>query len=966
VATSQRLVATSVEHDGWVEQTLASLTLREKVAQLIMPWASGGYMAIDSPEFDQLRRWVVEDRVGGLILSVGHPLSYAATLNELQGLAAVPLLITSDMENGAGMRLGRSYSLPELLPQGGATVFPPVMALGATGSEELAFELGRVLGREARAVGVHLTFGPVLDVNNNPLNPVINTRSFGEYPAEVARLARAYIRGARAEGLMTTGKHFPGHGDTEVDSHIDLPRITADRARLDAVELPPFRASVAEGIEGIMLGHIAMVGADGPGAPPATLSRRWATDVLRGDMGFDGLVFTDAMTMGAIARRYGATEPLVLALEAGADVLLMPRDVRRAIDTVVQAVENGRLSEDRIDASVRRVLQAKAQAGLPANRRVALDGVTRVVGIRAHTSAAEMVATRSITLARDRTGLVPLAAGPRRILAITYAGPNDLVAGRTFDREIHQRHLHVDPVRVDFRTTVAEYATLAAHADSADVVVVSAYVSPRAYEGSVAADEAFRGWIQRLTETGKPVVGISFGSPYLADAFPGVPAFLLAWGGAEVSQHAAARALLGRAPISGRLPVTLDESARGSGIQRAACSGPCPGRARNGLVATTSSAPLVATISPEHVGMSPALGPRLDAIVEAAIAGGAAPGAALVVGRRGQLVHARGYGRLDRDPGAAAADVHTIWDLASLTKVVATTTAAMILEEEGRLDLDRPVREYLPELDAPDKQAITVRMLLTHRGGLEAFAPLFRELRGPDAYLAAINARPLRHRPGTTTLYSDWDLILLQRVIERITGQGLDAFVDERVFGPLGMRDTGFRPAPELHPRIAPTQVDASRGGLIHGDVHDPNAWAIGGVAGHAGLFASAADLAVFARMMLAGGTHEGVRILGPETIARWTSPQDPGSSRALGWDTPSGRSSAGRYFGPRSFGHTGYTGTSIWIDPERDLFVILLTNRVNPTDENQRHVPLRRAVADAAQQAITDAPLVDWEGLRR
>jgi CubicO group peptidase (beta-lactamase class C family) len=312
-------------------------------------------------------------------------------------------------------------------------------------------------------------------------------------------------------------------------------------------------------------------------------------------------------------------------------------------------------------------------------------------------------------------------------------------------------------------------------------------------------------------------------------------------------------------------------------------------------------------------------------------------------------------------------DPTTVYDLASLTKVVATTTAAMILEEEGKLDLSRPVHSYVPELDAPDKSAITVRQILTHRGGFEAFAPLYRQFRGRAEYLAQINARPLTSLPGTQMVYSDWDFILMQAVVERITGTTLDAFVASRVFAPLGMSSARFTPDTTdavLRRHIAVTALDTLRG-LLHGAVHDPNAWAMGGVAGHAGLFASARDLATFAYMMLNGGTSAGTRIVSPHTLARWTAVQDPSSSRALGWDTPSKVSSAGRYFSPRSFGHTGFTGTSMWMDPERSLFVIVLSNRVNSRGEATRHTQLRRDIADAVQSAVRDAPLIDWEARR-
>jgi CubicO group peptidase (beta-lactamase class C family) len=307
-----------------------------------------------------------------------------------------------------------------------------------------------------------------------------------------------------------------------------------------------------------------------------------------------------------------------------------------------------------------------------------------------------------------------------------------------------------------------------------------------------------------------------------------------------------------------------------------------------------------------------------------------------------------------------------MYDLASLTKVIATTTAAMILEEEGRLDLARTVASYVPEFSDSAKAAITVRMLLTHSGGMEAGAALQTRFRGREQYLAEINRRPLRFAPGTQTIYSDWDMVVLQAVIERITGQPLDAFVAERVFRPLGMHDTGFTPDGARRASVAPTALDTAssglRRGLLQGVVHDGNAWAIGGVSGHAGLFGSARDLAVFAQMLLNGGTYRGVRIVRPATVARWTARQGPGSSRALGWDMQAPPSSAGRYFSPRSFGHTGFTGTSLWMDPERGLFVVLLANRVHPAGVSTRHVALRRDVADAVQHAVLDAPLVDWE----
>ena len=407
-ATPGSNVPLSSADQRWVDNTLASLTLRQKVGQLIMPWVGGDYAAVGSAEFEEVRKWVEDDQVGALVLSIGMPLSYAAKLNELQTRAKVPLLIASDMENGPGMRLGNIYALPSLLPQGGGTVFPPVMALGATGSEELAFKLGQVLGSEARAIGVHMAFGPVLDVNSNPLNPIINTRSFGENPALVSRLAQAYIRGARSMGLMTTGKHFPGHGDTDVDSHLELPTIRADRAQLDSIDLPPFRAAVAENIDAIMTAHIAFPALLGDSSTPATLSRRAMTDLLRRELGFTGLLVTDALDMNGvlanvrsnrpgqvISGEYGTVnsiglgEAIKLAVEAGADVLFAP-----GLNTADEArTVCGSLDRPfNIMRGPRKEMLSVAQLAELGVKRVSLGGLLQAAAMHGFIAAAREVA----------------------------------------------------------------------------------------------------------------------------------------------------------------------------------------------------------------------------------------------------------------------------------------------------------------------------------------------------------------------------------------------------------------------------------------------------------------------------------------------------------------------------------------------------------------------------------------------
>ncbi len=557
---------------GWVEETLAVLTLREKVGQLIVVWTLGNYVATSSPEFEELTGLVVDDGIGGVVISVGTPHEFVAKLNALQRLAPVPLLVASDFEYGPGTRLGGIYALPYLLSLGGGTMFPPAMAFGAIGDERYTYELGRITGAEARAVGVHLNFGPVLDVNSNPENPIINTRAFGEDPELVARLGTAFIRGARAAGLMTTAKHYPGHGDTHVDSHIDLPRTDATRERLDTLELVPFERAVGVGVDAIMTAHIAAPRILGPDGPPATLSPYFLDGLLRSELGFEGLIVTDAIRMGAIVSRYGTAEAAVQALEAGADIILMPIDVAETMDAVSAAVRDGRLAEERVDAAVRRLLEVKARAGLHKGRLVDSEALSEVVGKREHVAFADSVAELSITLPRDHEGIVPLAASEvGRVLSVIFARRNDPVAGRAFNGIIAGAADSLEAVWVDYGTHPATYDSLAVRADSADLVLVSVYVSPSAGEGTVAVPESFAVFVGGLVSAGHRTAVLSFGNPYLLSDFPDVGTYLIAWGGREVSQRAAARALLGEAAITGALPISLPPYHRsGEGLVRRA------------------------------------------------------------------------------------------------------------------------------------------------------------------------------------------------------------------------------------------------------------------------------------------------------------------------------------------------------------------------------------------------------------
>jgi CubicO group peptidase (beta-lactamase class C family) len=458
-----------------------------------------------------------------------------------------------------------------------------------------------------------------------------------------------------------------------------------------------------------------------------------------------------------------------------------------------------------------------------------------------------------------------------------------------------------------------------------------------AFRGTADMSESHARLISRLHAAGRKVIVVSFGSPYLLRQFPEVPAYLCAYGPAESSQRAAMGALFAEYPVGGKLPVSL------------------PGLYAYGHGLDLPRRPMtLRTARPEEVGLRQDAFAAVDEVITRAVAQKAFPGAVVAIGRDGALVHLRAFGHLTYDANAPEVKTDTIYDLASLTKVIATTTMAMIQVDEGRIDISRPVSAFLPAFKGGAKDKVTVEQLLTHSGGLDWWAPLFKELSGPKAYLARIQAMDLAYEPGTKSLYSDLGLVLLGEILQRVAGQELDAFARARIFAPLGMKETLYRPGPALTARVAPTEKDAWRGKVLQGEVHDENAAALGGVAPHAGLFGTAPDLARFAQMLLNGGTLEHHRIVSRPTLERFTRRAGvPNSSRALGWDTPSENSSAGTRLSARAFGHTGFTGTSMWIDPEQRLFVILLSNRVHPSRENNAIRDVRRAVADAAVAAV-------------
>jgi len=940
--TNSRPKVPAARPSPWVEQTLKKMTLREKLGQMLMVPYFGVFEPADSPEYKEILHEVEQNHVGGLILVTDRgPLGIersqvyptAVVTNELQRRARIPLLVGADFESGTGMRLDEGTS------------FPSAMAIGATGDPKFAYITGKYTALEARAAGVQWIFAPDADVNNNPDNPIINVRSFGEDPEDVAAYVRAFVRGIEENGALATAKHFPGHGDVSVDSHLSLSVVQSDRKRLEATELVPFRAAIDARASSIMPGHLSVPALEPDPEVPATLSQNILTDLLRDEMHFRGLIITDALDMGGVTSLYTPGEAAVRSVQAGADVLLMSPSPDAALSALDEAVRSGQISERRIDQSVRKILAAKARLGLDRNRFVDVGRLNQRFALPEYEAQAQTIADRSVTLLRDTPHLLPLdATHPLRVLLVSLSADPDPNPGETIEPEMRPRVDSLTVLRAD--TQYVPVSTLKLPPpETYDVAVAALFVRVADRKGDIGFPEQEHSFVDRLIGAGKPTIVACFGNPYLIERFPNAKTWVAEFSSNDISQRAVARALFGQTAISGRIPVTV------------------PGIVRRGDGLRVAANPM--TLQPAPQAMSDRLRP-VYTLLDRAVLAGTFPGGVLAVGWNDQLV-IHPFGQLEQEGEAYDVDEDSIYDVASLTKPVVTTTAVMLLVQQGSLDLDAPVERYLPDFAAaaksdPDpnwRARVTPRMLLLHDSGLPDHRDFYKEAKGHNAIWARVVAEPLVCPPGTKVQYSDLGFILLGEIIERLTGQSLSVFAKEAIFSTLGMDRSLFNPPRRLREDIAPTEQDTTyRKRLVWGEVHDENAWAMGGIAGHAGLFSTAPDISVFAQMILNGGIYGHDRMLSRAIIQQFTTRVTIGDSvRTLGWDVPSEPSSSGRYFSAQSFGHTGFTGTSLWIDPERRLFVILLTNRVHPTRANEKIRQVRPALHDAIFEALGLVP---------
>lgn len=906
-----------------IDKIVDSMSLEEKVGQLFMPNFSAKFYNEYDSQFLRIKKWITKYHIGSLAMFGGDPYEAARNIERFQRIAKQPLLIAADFEWGVPMRLSAG------------TRFPENMGIGATRSVKIAYQEGVITAREAKSLGIHINFSPVMDVNNNPDNPIINVRSYGENPTLVSELGSAYIRGVQSEHMAATAKHFPGHGDTDLDSHLMLPVIDVSRARLDSIELKPFAAAVKAGVKVIMAAHLALPKITGDNEP-ASLSPYVIQHILRDSLDFDGVVVTDAMVMGGIRAGYWPGEAAVKAIQAGVDIIVYPSDFELAYQTVIDAVDCGRISEARIDESVRRILQLKKFVQVDDYRYPDLKKAEQVLANPGFNKWSSEAYRRSITLVKNENSILPMDAGAIDNMVtivitdnIDYGFPGDTFVNRISAKINHNRVFRIAPNTADTIFTEAKEAV-----KQADAATIGVFVRFASYKGSINLPENQAVRLDSILQLNVPVITVGFGTPYLLRDFPSARCYLVPYSSSYPAQEAVVHAIFGEQKISGKLPISL----------------PAGFSFGHGIDVQKYSHVWKDDPQPEK------LQPVFD-LVKQGIADSVAPGMAVYIAQNGKVLTQKGFGHFTYDPESPKVTADTHFDLASLTKVVATTPLAMKMYQQQLLHLDKPVSAYVPEFSGGLKDSVTITNLLTHTSGLPAYMKFWEIVDKPSAVLDSIIYTPLVYTPGDSSKYSDLGIILLGHILEELGMKPLDSLAQQRVFNPLGMHHTEFLPPNDIWSSIAPTEFDHNyRHRQLQGEVHDENAAFLGGVAPHAGLFSTIGDLGRYAQMYLSNGYYNGVKFLKVPTIELFTRRQNivKGSSRALGWDTASKNGSwSGDYMSPQAFLHTGYTGTSIVIDPKWNTIVILLTNRVYPTRENWKIKDFRPAFHNAVMKAI-------------
>ena len=924
ISTKKPLFQLTDNEAKWVEDKLNTMSTYEKCAQMVMPWVTGEYSAADSKEFKRLKHLVEDVKVGGLIFFKGNILNEAMLINKMQSLADVPLLISSDFERGLGMRLTDGLD------------FPYNMALAATGDIHLAYEMAKIVSVESRSLGVHQNYAPVSDVNNNPLNPIINIRSYSEDKEIVSRFTSAFINGESEERVISTAKHFPGHGNTEIDSHTDMPKISVDQYNLANIELAPFAAAINSGVKSIMIGHLSVPALD-PSGVPATLSKRIVTNLLKEEMGFKGLVVTDAMNMSAITKYYSVAEATVKAIKAGNDIVLMPPDEEIAVNSIYEAVENNEISIERINESVKKILTAKEWLHIRENKYSNVEDLNNIIGISPHKKLAKDIAVKSITLVKNDDKIIPIdPATINRVACISISESNDNESNKIFESQLENKFRNVQKIFLTKKSKKRDFRRAFNIAKNSNLILLPSYVRVKAYEGTVSLSETNTEFINKILDLETPSVVISFGNPYLLSLFPKAATYLCAYGDVPVSQEAMAEAILGENKIQGRLPITIPNTKYviGDGIK-------------------VESSTLKYVEGGEDLNYNFA---TIDAAMKQAIDNKIFPGAVLLIGKERKVIYEKAFGNFTYEKSSTLMSKDALFDLGSVSQSIGTISAAMLLCDEEKLDLNKKVSDYLPEFANNGKEKIKIQNLLEHNSGLidgEDFFTIHKEKE--DLLNAIMNEKP-SYEIGSKNEYCEMNMIILQQVIEKITGNDLSELLSSRLFKPLKMNRTMYNPPRELYYYCPPTSDNFTSVKRNKGVAFDRNTFVLGGVSGSAGVFSTADDLAIFMQMMLQEGSYGDQEYFKSSTVKKWTEVQSIISPFGLGWETNLNKtSSAGGLFSENSFGQSSLTGTSIWADKDKNIFVILLTNSIYPEANNNEIVKFRPELHSKIIQTISE-----------
>ncbi|MCY7423024.1 MAG: serine hydrolase [Chitinophagaceae bacterium] len=914
----------------WVDSVFNTLNEEQRIAQLMIIRAHSN---LGTEHIQQVTDQISKYNVGGLCFFQGGPVRQANLTNQYQALTKTPLLISIDGEWGLGMRLDSVIN------------FPRQLMIGAVPDAKLAYTLGNAIGQQCKRLGIQMNFAPDVDINNNPENPVINDRSFGEDKYRVALFGTQFMKGMQDVGVMACAKHFPGHGDVAVDSHFDLPVINKTREALDTLELYPFRQLIKEGVGSVMSAHLYIPSIDTTANQATSLSYNNVTGLLKNELGYTGLTITDGLEMQGVTKYYPGGSAAVQSLLAGNDLLLLPTDVPGTIAGVMGLIKEGKLNWDDLNSRVKKVLAAKYQLGLNQIKSIATENLLSDLNEQT-AGLTQLLANNAITLLRQTNNeLLPLATSKK--IAYLAVGVDSL----NFFGKTLQHAYGAEPYFFDYKNDMRTVSMLAATLkEKYDIVVIGMHNYNRRPANNFGISKAAIDLIN-LVQKDMPSITFAFGNPYAIKNIDNAPNLVACYEDMPATQQAAIDLLNGQQVSKGKLTVTVSDSFHyGAGNNYNYYFPPA---------------------APETVGINAETFTTIDSIANDAIAKHATPGCVVLVAKDGKIAFEKSYGYTNYD-SLQPVNNNMIYDLASVTKVSATTVSVMKLYEEGRLQLDKTLGDYLPWVRGSNKAGIKLRNLLLHQAGLVAYIPFYKEtvdsthhykpgifssaktsaysirvaedLYMSTAYRDTMYKKILESKLSAPNkyIYSDNDFIFLGKVVEAITGKPLEDYVRETFYLPLRMMSTSFTPR-EHYPinGIAPAENDTVfRKQLLRGDVHDPGAAMFGGVAGHAGLFSNAYDLAQLYQLLLNGGELHGVRLLKKKTINYFTAYHSKISRRGLGFDKPE-KDNATRpepyptkSASSKTFGHTGYTGTCVWVDPKYKLVYIFLSNRVTPDDQ--------------------------------